>query len=212
MEDVGYVFGTLSIVFYSICYFPQFYKIFRAKSSQGVSVTSILLWTQADVLSLIASVLLDLSVTLVAINWYNVLLGIGMAIVIVYYNPKHVYTSGLCIIVNVVVCIAVCIVWPEAYEPGIVLGYITTFVYIIGRFPQIAENQVAKSTGEVSLAMYVCTLFGNVCYLVVCFVYPEAIFENLPWIISTFACSFLDLVVMYQMYIYRPRCVDSQEC
>ncbi|NBU33886.1 PQ-loop repeat-containing protein [bacterium] len=205
--DLAYIFGTTSIVLYCICYFPQIHVIVKAKSSEGVSVTSILLWTQADMLSLVASVLLDLDVILIIINWYNFIIGIVMIIIVIKYQRRKSCKASVIIsvcvtAVNIIVCIVVSALRHPDTVAGITIGYFTTATYILGRFPQIVENLTRKGTGEVSVSMYICTIFANICYIIVCFLDPTAIFENLPWIISTMACTILDFVILFQVWYY----------
>ena len=50
MEVLSYIFSICSIVFYSIVYFPQFNEIYKTKSSDGISIFTLLLYTEADFL------------------------------------------------------------------------------------------------------------------------------------------------------------------
>ena len=206
VDKVSYVFGTLSIIGYSVCYLPQIFTIVKAKSSVGISVASILLWTQADVLSLIASILLGLNPTLIAISWYNFAIGIIMTIVIILYRQEvrtiEIVIAVLVTLANLVASIVLNALWIVDEASGLILGYITTVVYVLGRFPQIISNYKNKHTGEVSSAMYWCSIFANACYIVVCFVDPSSVHENMPWIISTLLSGMLDLVVIFQIRYY----------
>ncbi|NBP13817.1 PQ-loop repeat-containing protein [bacterium] len=206
VDNISYVFGTLSIIGYSVCYFPQIYTIVKARSSVGISVASILLWTQADVLSLIASILLGLNPTLIAISWYNFAIGIAMTIIIIVYRQKvrtiEIVIAILVTLANLIACIVLNAVWIVDEDSGLILGYITTIVYVLGRFPQIISNYKNKHTGEVSSAMYWCSIFANVCFIVVCLIDPLSIHENMPWILSTLCSGMLDIVVIFQIRYY----------
>jgi uncharacterized protein with PQ loop repeat len=164
------------------------------------------MWTQADVLSLIASILLDLNHTSIAISWYNFAIGIVMTIFIIAYrkvNQAEILIAVILTLANAVTCVVLNALWIVDPPAGLTLGYITTVVYVIGRFPQIVSNYRNKYTGEVSSAMYWCSIFANACYLVVCFIEPESIHDNMPWIISTLLCGFLDIVVIFQIRYYH---------
>lgn len=206
MDDLIYTFGVLSIVFYSVCYFPQMYVIVKNRSSSGVSIASILLWTQADVLSFIATLLLNLHLTLVLVGFYNVVIGFVMTFVVYRYTEsKKPRLTFVVTTINALVCI---VLWASRIvnEPvGTTLGWMATFVYVVGRIPQIASNYKGKDTGEVSIAMYVCTIIGNVCYIIACSLDPENVLPNLPWIVSTVLSTALDFFIIFQVWLYSKK-------
>ena len=75
-NEVGsLVFTVLSMVFYAIVFIPQFIEFYKCKKSDGVSIWTILLWCQADTLSLLGTIILQLNVGLVVIGWYHMLIG-----------------------------------------------------------------------------------------------------------------------------------------
>ena len=69
------VFTILSMVFYGIVFIPQFVEIYKCKNSNGISIWTILLWCQADTLSLLGTIILQLNIGLVIIGWYHMLIG-----------------------------------------------------------------------------------------------------------------------------------------
>ena len=79
-QDISYVLSIFSLIFYSIVYLPQFLAIYKAGSSKGVSIWTILLWTQADVLSLMGTIVLYMPFSIVLIGWYRYSIGILMMI------------------------------------------------------------------------------------------------------------------------------------
>lgn len=80
------ILSTISLVFYSIVYFPQFYEIFKTKSSNGISIWTLILWTQADALSLFGTILLYLPLNFIIIAWYHFLIGVVLIITILIYR------------------------------------------------------------------------------------------------------------------------------
>lgn len=51
--------------------------------------------------------------------------------------------------------------------------------------------------------MYIFTIIANVLYLILIFMYPDYILDNLPWLISTIFTIFLDFFVIGQHYYYK---------
>jgi uncharacterized protein with PQ loop repeat len=86
LEELSYVLSTISLIFYSIVYVPQFYVIYKSKSSDGISFWMLLMWTQADILSLIGTIVLYMPSSIVIIGWYHYLVGAIMIIFVLYYT------------------------------------------------------------------------------------------------------------------------------
>ena len=42
----SFAFGILSIIFYSVVYYPQFYVIYQTKKTDGISIWMLLLWVK----------------------------------------------------------------------------------------------------------------------------------------------------------------------
>lgn len=215
IDLVSNVISILSIFFYSIVYFPQFYTIFKSKSSNGVSIYMIIIWNQADVLSLIATILLQLPLSLVIIGWYHMIIGIFMTVYVLYY--KHERRRYDIIIVIIIVLINIlCPTFSTLYAlnssteiAGGIISWITMCMYILGRFPQVFLNIKNKSTKDLSILMYVFTIIANIFYLVLIFMYPLYIMDNLPWLISTIFTIFLDMFVIGQCYYYKDKDVHQ---
>lgn len=213
LEIVSYVFSILSICFYSIVYFPQIYTIIKRKSSDGVSLWMFALWTQADCMSLIGVILLQLNLSIIIIGWYHFLVGVGMLNFTFWFKPKkEIYDGifvGLIPCANIVVC-AILMTYVNNVQPvaGDVFGWLTAVIYIIGRFPQIHLIYRRKSTEGLNIWMYVFTILGNVLYSASVLAYStEASYlrSNLPWLMLTVITVFLDFVVIGQHFYYSNR-------
>lgn len=208
IETLSYFLSVISLVLYSIVYIPQFIVIFRDKSSDGMSLITLSVWTQADILSLIGTLILYMPVSIVVIGWYHFGMGICMMLFTVYYKPEnrflmYMYTIAFSV-VNISVCVALQITVSEPHDTaGLILGWITTALYILGRIPQIVLNFKRKSTEGLSLLMYIFTMLANTIYAAILLLYPESFFTNLPWITACFVNDILDLFVLGQHYYYK---------
>lgn len=203
----SYIFGVLSIIFYSVVYYPQFYEIYKTKNIDGISVWMLLLWGQADILSLIASVLIDQYVSLIIIGWYHIFIGVLMVIYVLYYDEKYKYKYVIVYyIINLSICLYLNIIKKHDELSGSIIGWFTSIIYIIGRFPQINLNIKRQTTEGLSIWMYIFTISGNISYIISIVSYSvekEYIILNLPWIFMTFITLFLDLFVIYQCRYYK---------
>jgi uncharacterized protein with PQ loop repeat len=211
-QEISYILSIISLVFYSIVYLPQFFAIFKAGSSEGISLWTILLWTQADILSLMGTLLLYMPSSIIIIGWYHYYVGVLMTIYILYYTKEKssIYFKMKCLItfgflaINTPICVLLNIhVKSSQDDIGAILGWITMVFYTGGRLPQIWMNYSNKSTGNLSVLMYTFTIIGNSIYIGVITVNPEYIVENIPWIVNGVFSIMLDLVVLAQYYYYN---------
>lgn len=218
-DTIVYVLSTVSIIFYSIVYLPQFLLIYKTKSSDGISIWTLLLWTQADVLSLIGTIVLYMHTSIVIIGWYHFIIGVLMITIVLIYKdrfitltPTRVYkhtfiqqciTSIIITTINISVCTFLNIFIDKPYDTaGGLLGWISMTFYLVGRFPQIWLNYKRKSTQGLSLLMYIFTILGNATYIAVITVDPQTIQSNIPWIITGIVSIILDIFTISQHYFY----------
>jgi uncharacterized protein with PQ loop repeat len=223
LTELSYILSTISLVFYSIVYVPQFYVIYKSKSSSGISFWMLLLWSQADILSLIGTILLYMPLSIIVIGWYHFFIGALMIVCVLFYADK--YTIGdiesqgkrmsngfikqcvatvLFLILNTVICLTLQMTIKKSYdEIGSILGWITMVFYSVGRLPQIWLNYKRRSTEGLSLLMYIFTMCGNIIYLAVITMDPLYINMNLPWIINCGITISMDIFVIFQHYYYN---------
>ena len=207
-------FSLFSVIFYAIVYVPQFYIVFKTKSSEGISIYMMLFYTLADSLSLMGTLLLLLQSNLVAIGWFHFVMSICMLITIYIHDNERNILKGILLNIFLVIIVSLCI-WVHVnlyntYIENVVIGtsiaWITTSLYIIGRIPQLIHNYKRRSTEGLSKLMYIFTILGNVCYLLSIVTYsidPEYIIINIPWIVLTVINSLLDILVIIQYYYYK---------
>jgi len=206
--DLSYIFSLLSLIFYSIVYIPQFVLIYKNRSSKGISIWMLILWTQADALSLFGTILLHLPITFGFMSWYHFLIGVILICFVLFYGEQfrklEIYFSVIFIIINILTGILLIIFIKTSYDlVGMCISWITMFLYIIGRFPQIYENYKTKTTEGLSLLMYIFTILGNIFYIGVIFSTFEYFDKNIPWLISSILSILLDIIIISQHYYYK---------
>lgn len=216
-QDLSYTLGVISVVFYSIVYFPQLRLIYKSKNSDNLSILMLILWSEADVLSLIGLIVLQLELSLIVIGWYHLFVGVAMMGVTYYYRSVRTIGDGVSILLFIFINVSVTVVvqvlskTPE-YKVGEILGWITTVIYIIGRFPQIYANFMMKSTENLSVGMYINTILGNTFYVASIFALSleiDYLYSNLPWIVLAIISNIIDFFIVAQCYYYRHRQSNS---
>jgi uncharacterized protein with PQ loop repeat len=220
-EIISLVCTILSIVFYSIVFIPQFIEIFKRKNSDGVSIWSILLWSQADTLSLIGTLILQLNLGLIIIGWYHLLLGQLLLIYILHNKTEKKNLKSVFVYSFVIANFLITIVFQLYYYKlivniiiGQIMGWICAFIYIVGRIPQVYHNFKRKSTEGLSIYMYIFSICGNIFYISSILVYssdPNTIFLTLPWIVLSVVCGIIDLFIIFQAKILYFKKENIQE-
>lgn len=209
---VSNVFSVVSLVFYSVVYVPQMWLIYKTRSSEGISILMLMLWTQADCISLMGSIIVGLQLNIIAIGWYHFLVGLIMIGMSMWYQTNSSQTIVITVaftLANVLACglLMGLLTQPDLFW-GDILGWVATVVYIVGRFPQLVLNYKRKSTEGLSVWMYILTMAGNTAYLLSIVVYsqePEYLRTNLPWMILTVLLFLLDVLVLIQIGMYKNR-------
>jgi uncharacterized protein with PQ loop repeat len=220
-EIFSLIFTILSIIFYSIVFIPQFLEIYKRKNSEGVSIWSILLWCQADTLSLLGTLILQLNIGLIIIGWYHMLLGQILLIYILHNKIEKNNLKSIFIYAFVITNFLISIIFQLYYYKlivnfiiGQIIGWISAFIYIVGRIPQVYHNFKRKSTEGLSIYMYVFSICGNIFYISSILVYSSdqnTIILTLPWIVLGIVCGIIDLFIIFQAKILYVKKQNIQE-
>ncbi|KAG0690370.1 hypothetical protein C6P40_003084 [Pichia californica] len=87
-----------------------------------------------------------------------------------------------------------------------ICGYLSAFLYLTARFPQIFHNYQKKSTKGLSLLFFLFTMLGNITYSLQIVVYRsdyDYLMLNLSWLLGSFGTIAEDLIIVAQFYLYR---------
>lgn len=87
-----------------------------------------------------------------------------------------------------------------------ICGYLSAFLYLTARFPQIYHNYNKKSTKGLSLLFFLFTMLGNITYSLQIVVYRsdyEYLMLNLSWLLGSFGTIAEDLIIVAQFYLYK---------
>lgn len=87
-----------------------------------------------------------------------------------------------------------------------VLGWLSAFLYLSSRIPQIFKNRHTKCAG-LSLALFIFAVAGNITYVASILLKDTStdyLIENASWIMGSVGTIFLDFIVLYQFIVYAP--------
>ena len=145
-------------------------SIYNAGSSEGISIWTILIWTQADILSLVGTILLHMPLSIIIIGWYHYYVGVLMVLFILFYTKNKnsfnfqtkCLTTSFFLVINTTICVVLNVFIKTSYDDtGAILGWITMVFYTCGRLPQIWMNYSNSSIGNLSVLMYIFTIIGK---------------------------------------------------
>lgn len=86
-----------------------------------------------------------------------------------------------------------------------IMGWICATAYLGSRLPQILKNRITKCQG-LSLLFVIVGITGNATYfssILIADRSPTHILINLSWLVGSAGTVLLDLIVLYQFWIYR---------
>lgn len=92
------------------------------------------------------------------------------------------------------------------------IAWISTFIFIVARIPQIRLNFKRKSTEGLSFLSFVIINITNLLFLTSILIilidipselHNKYILKNIQWISGSFSTTFFDLIIFYQFYKFR---------
>jgi uncharacterized protein with PQ loop repeat len=95
-----------------------------------------------------------------------------------------------------------------------ILGYISAFLYLGARIPQIIQNHRRRSVYGLSLLFFIFSTMGNLTYALQILIYrydSKWIILNLSWLLGSLGTIFEDVVIFIQFYIYNGGVEDDDD-
>ncbi|KAJ3428391.1 lysosomal amino acid transporter [Anaeramoeba flamelloides] len=91
---------------------------------------------------------------------------------------------------------------------GKIVGWISGFMYLISRIPQIIKNYKRKSTEGLSIQMFIAAICGNIAYALGIFLRStkwDFIKPKIPWLVGSIGTCGFDCTIFTQFLYYRNR-------
>lgn len=230
-ELLSNVLGMWSSIIWFFVLIPQLYINYQNQNSDAISLSLILLWVIGDIFSIMSAQAKNISYTVIYIGWYHIIIGVLFAIQIMYYRYLNknreetvpliweieeqdfiqiIYSNEKIFLLVSLCCITFsCFIINQPYIAD-TIGWISTFIFIGSRIPQIYLNYQRKSTEGLSIYSFILVNVANLLFLSsilvnLCDVNNNGLFiiNNLQWIIGSSTTVFFDLIIFYQFQIYQ---------
>lgn len=232
-EILSNILGFWSSIVWFFVLIPQLVVNYKIKNSEAISLSLILLWIIGDIFSIISAQAKGISYTIIYIGLYHIVLGILFTVQIIYYRYLNKYPRGydrvpliwemeeqerlqilypnekIFLTVSVSSITFSLFIINQPYIADLI-GWISTFIFIGSRIPQIYLNYQRKSTQGLSVYSFILVNIANLLFLSSILVNlcdtldtPIFIINNLQWILGSSTTVFFDLIIFYQFQIYK---------
>jgi uncharacterized protein with PQ loop repeat len=235
-EILSNVLGILSSIVWFFVLIPQLYINFKNQNSEAISLSLILLWIVGDIFSIISAQAKNISYTVIYIGVYHIIIGVLFSLQIFYYrylNKKNRYydrqplildnieelyykhlkiiylNEKIFLVVSISSIIFAFFIIKQQFIADII-GWISTFIFISSRIPQIYLNYQRNSTEGLSIYSFILVNIANLLFLASILVnlcdtnnITTFIIDNLQWILGSSTTVLFDLIIFYQFQIYK---------
>lgn len=95
---------------------------------------------------------------------------------------------------------------------GVILGYISSILYLGARIPQIIKNHRYQSCEGLSILFFLLSLLGNISYgagILLHSTKHDYVTHNLPWLIGSLGTMAQDFIIFGQFHYYKEKKLDG---
>jgi uncharacterized protein with PQ loop repeat len=229
-NNLSNLFGLLSSIIWFFVLIPQFYTNYKNNNSEAISLSLILLWIIGDIFSMISAYIKQISMVIIYLAIYHIIIGVLFSIHILFYRykSKNRYTElqplqqeqlilyfnekillGISLIF-IVICFMLLSNFSIDFIIADIIGWVSTFIFIFSRIPQIYLNYTRKSVDGLNIYSLILVNIANIFFLTSILVnlcdtqdYNFFILNNLQWILGSTVTILFDLIIFYQFKKYN---------
>lgn len=231
-EELSYIFTIISTVLWLFVFIPQLYKNYKNKNVKYLSLYLIFGLLFGDCFSLISSISKNLTPIIAYSSIFHIFIDLLLIIQILYYRKEsqyilldeniyysfYMFYEECTTLLSFSICtifVSILIFTTNEYCSLLlsnIIAWISTFIFMISRIPQIILNFQLKSTKGLSLISLILINVANFFFcssiLIILIDIPfnqhyEYIMNNIQWIVSVVFTFFLDCIIFYQFYIFK---------
>lgn len=239
-EILSWTFSTISNISWLFVFLPQLIVNYNNKSSDAVSFYLIALWYVGDTFSVISAIYKSIHPVLIYMGTYHIIFDIIFLVQIIHYKlPRQnsypllldetvyryeslYYLKDILLFNETLLLIGYSLVLLVVQPilnllPHIIVGnvfaWISTFIFLLSRLPQILLNHKRRSVDGLSFVTFINIIIANQLFLASILIKlididTESnrmfyIFNNMPWIIGSSGTTLFDIIIFIQFYIYE---------
>lgn len=214
IKILSYICNLLNIVCWLGVLIPQLYKNYKLKSSDAISYFLVYNWIIAGSLSLLSAIQKNASITLIVIMIPHIIMDVIFLAQLLYYrkNPKFNKIEFVYTLTSSLFVLFLFIISNIVYNLLLIniIAYISQILFVLCKLPQIYLNYNRKNIYGLSKLAFFNIFLSNMFFvfsflliLIISENYTEYIFNNIQWIIGFICGCILDIVLLFQFYIYE---------
>lgn len=239
-DVLSWTLGSISNLVWLLVFIPQIIQNRRNKSSEAVSFYLLLAWYIGDTLSCISVIYKQAPYVLLYIGLYHIVFDIIFIVQVIYYRLPYLdqyqillnentykydlvsYTKSILTMEETKWFIGynVVFVLSQSVLPflprllvGDILVWISTFIFLISRLPQILLNYRRRSVEGLSFVTFINIIIANQLFLASVLIrlidindvngQKDYVIKNLAWIVGPSAGIIFDIIIFTQFVKYR---------
>ncbi len=214
-ELISSIFTSICVSCYIILYIPQIYNIYKLKTSDNISVGTMIILSISNTFNIISLVFLHMQLSLLLIGVICLVMNYILYICILTYKrinkQFHIQVFFTIFITQILLCIFISVYISDINDNlKIILGYIFTLLssltFFGSKIPQIYKNFKSRVIYEISVNMFIFSILGNIFFILSIITFSldsDYIYKNISWLISTCITIVLDLILVLQWFYYK---------
>jgi uncharacterized protein with PQ loop repeat len=212
---ISNILTSLCVFCYIVLYIPQIYNIYKLKTSDNISLETMIILSISNTLNIISIIFLNIQLSLLIIGIVCLIMNYILYIVILVYKrvnkSKNIKIFSSIFFLQILSCIFISVYNSYINDSlKIILGYIFTLLSALtffgSKIPQIYKNFKNRVIYEISLNMFIFSIIGNIFFILSIITFslePEYIYKNISWLVSTCITILLDSILVLQWFYYK---------
>jgi|EP00670_Eutreptiella_braarudii_P002204 uncharacterized protein with PQ loop repeat len=204
----------MSVGVWVVAQLPQMIKNQTRRHAEDLSIHFLALWLAGDMSNLAGCLLVDAALTQTVLGVYFVLsdlilLGQWWAFSGNATGPQMSKVSkyfwmavGIIAIMGLIMCVLSGLTLSAI---GDFLGWISGFIYLASRVPQIYQTFVTKHVEDLSIVLFACAVLGNSTYAASILTHSlnsEWLRKQAPFLLGSMGTLAFDAILVYQIVAY----------
>jgi uncharacterized protein with PQ loop repeat len=221
---LSHICSILNVATWTGVAIPQMFMNYKNQSVDAISFLLLYCWLFGGALSLFSAIVANAAKTIIYIGVPHLILDICMLSQLIYYRIKNKRSFSDKHLIFIICSLIFVISIMSFFNKEILINgfsWSATGIFIIAKVPQILLNKKRRSCSGLSIISFIFVMCTNLLFLTSVLLlignYPDEIskdqpinkskfvINNLAWLCSSSISFILDIVILFQFWIYNRR-------
>ena len=237
--ELSWIFSIISNGLFLFVFIPTLYLNYKNKSGDAISFSLVYCLLLGDLFSMTSAIYKNVNPVIIYSAMFHIFLDLIVIIQIIYYRrinsnldleeSEHLLNTNydynyieftflyltklefIFVLISTISLISsqICMKYINLAD---LLAWVSTFIFILARIPQIRLNYTRRSTDGLSLVSFIiiniCNFFFLMSILILLIDIPsekhiDYLIYNLQWITGSTCTVLFDIIIFYQFMVYR---------